>query len=111
LLLPCSDDEEAPVYAATAPTISPTATEELAKPAVAVRTTRSTVRKVPQTQARNTKHAKKAKETDISLEAHASTVSSNDVSDSSLLGSFSYSPSLIYSFPPGFDEEIRHLGH
>jgi hypothetical protein len=69
------------------------------------------VKKVSQTQARNTKRAKKAKETDVSLEAHASTVPSDDVSDSFLLDSFSYSPSLIYFFPLGFDEEIRRLGH
>jgi hypothetical protein len=69
------------------------------------------VKKVSQTQARNTKRAKKAKETDVSLEAHASTVPSDDVSDSFLLASFSYSPSLIYFFPSGFDVEIRRLEH
>jgi hypothetical protein len=36
---------------------------------------------VSQTQARNAKRAKKVKETDVSLEAHASSVSSDDVSD------------------------------
>jgi hypothetical protein len=35
------------------------------------------MKKVPQ--ARNLKRSKKAKETDVSLEAHASTVSSDDV--------------------------------
>jgi hypothetical protein len=85
LLLPCSDDEEPPAYAATAPAISPAATEEHAEPAVAVRTTRSTVKKVSQTQARNAKRAKKAKETDVSLEAHASAVPSDNVSDSLFL--------------------------
>jgi hypothetical protein len=111
-LLPlCSDEEEAPVYASTAPTISPAATEEPAEPVATMRTTRSAVRKVPQTQAHGTKRAKKAKGTDISLEAHASTVPSDDVSDSSLLASFSYSPSLTYFFPSGFDAEICRLGH
>jgi hypothetical protein len=43
-----------------------------------------------QTQARNAKRAKKAKETNVSLEAHASTVSSDEVSNSSLLVSFAY---------------------
>jgi hypothetical protein len=108
--LPCSDDEEALVYAATAPTISPAATEEPAEPAVAVRTTRSSVKKVSQTQARNTKRAKKAKETDVSLEAHASTVPSDDVSDSFLLSSFSYSPSLIYFFPLALMKKFVALG-
>jgi hypothetical protein len=44
------------------------------------------VKKVPQ--ARYPKRSKKAKETDISLEAHASTVSSDDVSNSFYLLSF-----------------------
>jgi hypothetical protein len=46
------------------------------------------VKKVSQSQARNAKHAKKAKETDVSLEAHASAVSSDEVIDS-----------LFYFFP------------
>jgi hypothetical protein len=82
---PCSDEEEAPVYASTAPTISPAVTEEPAEPAAAVRSTRSAVRKVPQSQTRGSKRAKKAKETDVSLEAHASTVPPDDVSDSCFL--------------------------
>jgi hypothetical protein len=96
LLLSCSDDEAPPTCATAAP---PAAIEEPAELDVAPRTTRSSVKKVSQTQARNTKHAKKAKETDISLEAHASMVSSDDVSSSSLLVSFSYTPSLTHSFP------------
>jgi hypothetical protein len=80
-LLPLrSDEEEAPVYASTAPTISPTATEEPAEPAVTLRATRSAVRKVPHTQTHGTKRVRKAKEPDVSLEAHASTVPSDDVS-------------------------------
>jgi hypothetical protein len=67
------------------------ATDEPAEPTVAVRNTRSTVRKVSQTQARNAKRTKKAKETDVSLEAHTFTVSSDDVSNSSLL--------VFYLFP------------
>jgi hypothetical protein len=66
---------------------------------------------VPQTQARGSKRAKKAKKTDVSLEAHASTVPSNDVSISFCLFPLAYSPSLIYFFLSGFDEEIRRLGH
>jgi hypothetical protein len=80
--LSCSDDEEPPACATAAPSISPAAIDEPAKPAVAVRTTRSTVKKVSQSQSRNLKRAKKTKEAEVSLEAHVSTVSSDDVSDS-----------------------------
>jgi hypothetical protein len=90
--LSCSDDEEPPAHATAAPSISPAATDEPAEPTVAVRTTRSTVKKVSQTQARNAKRAKKAKETNASLEAHTSMVSSDEVSESPLLVSFSYTP-------------------
>jgi hypothetical protein len=70
------------------------------------------VKKVSQTQAQNRKRAKKAKETDVSLEAHASTVSSDEVSDSLFYLFPLYTPlSLIYYFPSAFDEEIRRLGH
>jgi hypothetical protein len=101
-LLLCSDDEEPPAHAAPAPSISPAATDEPAEPATAVRTTRAAVKKVSQTQARNAKRAKKAKETDISLEAHASTVPFDDVSDSLLLltcfpSLFSFSD-ILFSF-------------
>jgi hypothetical protein len=61
------------------------AIDEPDEPVVAVRTTRSTVKKVPQSQARNPKRTKKTKEAEVSLEAHASTVSSDDVSDSFFL--------------------------
>jgi hypothetical protein len=110
LLLLCSDEEEAPVYASTAPTVSPAATEEPAEPAATVRTTRSAVRKVPQTQARGTKRAKKAKETDVSLEAHASTVPSDDVSISFYLFPLAYSPSLIYFFLQALMKKFVALG-
>jgi hypothetical protein len=66
---------------------------------------------VPQSQTRNLKRAKKTKEAEVSLEAHASAVSSDDVSDSFLLSFLLYSHFLIYSFPSGFDEEICRLGH
>jgi hypothetical protein len=110
LLLSCSDDEEPPTYATAAPPTSPAATDEPAKPDVAPRTTRSSVKKVPQAQARNLKRAKKAKETDVSLEAHASTVSSDDVSNSSLLAFFSYTPSLTHSFPQALVKRFIDLG-
>jgi hypothetical protein len=62
-------------------------------------------------QARYPKRSKKAKEADVSLEAHASTVSPDDVSNSSLLSFHSYtsySYTLLFS---GFGEEIYHLGY
>jgi hypothetical protein len=110
LLLSCSDDEEPPAHATTAPSTSPAATDEPAEPAVAMRTTRSTVKKVSQSQARNTKRPKKAKETDVSLEAHASTVSSDEVSNSFLLVSFPYTPSLTNSFPQALMKKFVTLG-
>jgi hypothetical protein len=94
--LSCSDDEEPPAYATAAPSISPAAIEEPDEPAVAVRTTRFTVRKVPQTRA--LKRAKKAKEAEVSLEAHASAVSSDDVSDSFVPSFLSCNSSLTPLF-------------
>jgi hypothetical protein len=107
----CSDDEEPPVHATTAPSTSPAAADEPAEPAATMRTTRSSVKKVSQTQARIAKRAKKAKETNVSLEAHTSTVFSDEVSNSSLLVSFAYSPFLTHSSSSGVDEEICRLGH
>jgi hypothetical protein len=69
------------------------------------------VKKVSQTQARNLKRAKKAKEADVSLEAHVSSVSSDDVSDSSLPALLLHTPSLTCFFPSGFSKEIYRLGH
>jgi hypothetical protein len=49
------------------------------EPAVqALRTTRSSIKKIPVT--RSTKRSKKSQETDIALEAHGSATSSDDVS-------------------------------
>jgi hypothetical protein len=84
------------MYATAAPPTSPAATDEPIEPDVAPRATRSSVKKVPQ--ARYPKCSKKAKEADVSLEAHASTVSSDDVSNSSLLAFLSYTPALTHSF-------------
>jgi hypothetical protein len=72
------------------------ATDEPVEPYVAPRTTRASIKKVSQTQARNLKRAKKTKEAEVSLEAHASTVSSDDVSDSFSLLSF-HALLLLYS--------------
>jgi hypothetical protein len=66
------------------------------------------VKKVPQ--ARYPKRSKKAKETDVSLEAHASMVSSDDVSNSSFLAFFSYTPSLTRSFPQALMQRFIALG-
>jgi hypothetical protein len=108
--LSCSDDEELPAHATTAPSTSLAAADEPAEPAASVRATRSAVKKVSQTQARITRRVKKAKGTDISLEAHTSTVPSDDVSDSSLFASFSYSPSLTYFFLQVLMQKFVALG-
>jgi hypothetical protein len=76
----CRDDEEPPKDGIAAPSISPATADEPAKPDIAPRVTRASVKKIPQT--RNLRRSKKAKETNISLEAHASTVSPDDVSNS-----------------------------
>jgi hypothetical protein len=75
-----SDDEEPP---AAAPPTPPAAIDEPVEPSVVPRPTRSGIKKVPQS--RYPTRAKRAKEADISLEAHAPVVSSDDVSNSSLL--------------------------
>jgi hypothetical protein len=90
------DDEEPPTYAIAGPPTSPAAADEPAEPDVAPRVTRASVKKVPQ--ARNPKRSKKAKETDVSLEAHASTVSPDDVSNFFLLAFLAYTRSLTRSF-------------
>jgi hypothetical protein len=105
----CRDDEEPPTCATAAPLISPAAADEPAEPYVAPRVTRASVKKVPQ--ARNLKRSKKAKETDVSLEAHASMVSPDDVSNFSFnrfpcMNSCSYTLFLL-----GIIEQIRRLGH
>jgi hypothetical protein len=91
-----------------APPASPAATDEPIEPDVAPRATRSSVKKVPQ--ARYPKRSKKAKETDVSLEAHASTVSSDDVSNVSLLAFCSYTPALTHSFPQALVKRFIVLG-
>jgi hypothetical protein len=72
------------------------AADEPAEPTVAPRATGATVRKV--LEARNPKRSKKAKETDVPLEAHASTVSPDDVSKFSLLAFLAYTRALTHSF-------------
>jgi hypothetical protein len=53
--------------------------DEPAEQEVAPSVTRASVKKIPVT--RSLKRLKKAKETDVSLEAHASTISPGDVSN------------------------------
>jgi hypothetical protein len=90
-------DDEEPSKATTAtPSISHAVSDEPPAQEVAPRVTRASVKKVPQ--ARYPKRSKKAKETDASLEAHASTVSYDDVSISSLLAFLSYASALTHSF-------------
>jgi hypothetical protein len=103
------DDEEPPTYATAAPLISPAAADEPAEPDVASsRATRASVKKVPQ--ARSLKRSKKAKETDVSLEAHASTVSLDDVSNFSFTR-FPCIHSCSYTLFLCIIEQIRRLGH
>jgi hypothetical protein len=102
-----SDDEEPPAYAAAA---SPVAPDEPAEPDVAPRITRAFVKKILQTKARNQKRTKKAKEADVSLEAHVSMVSSDDVSDSSLPAFLLFIPSLTCSFLQALVKRFIDLG-
>jgi hypothetical protein len=75
----CRDDEEPPKDATAAPSTSPAIADEPAKQEIAPRVTRASIKKIPAT--RSIKRLKKAKELDVSLEAHASTVSLDDVSN------------------------------
>jgi hypothetical protein len=105
------DDEEPPKDDTTAPSMSHVTADEPAEPVVAPRFTRASVKKIPET--RSNKRSKKAKEPDVSLEAHASTVSPNDVSNFFFVDLFflcihlcSYTLFLL-----GIIEEIRRLRH
>jgi hypothetical protein len=80
VLSSCRDDEEPPKDAIAAPSTSPVTADELAEQEVPPRVTRASVKKI--LVAQNPKCSKKAKETDISLEAHAPMVSPDDVSNS-----------------------------
>jgi hypothetical protein len=75
----CRDDEEPPKDATVAPSTPPATADEPAKQEVAPRVTRASVKKIPAT--RSLKCSKKAKQADVSLEAHASAVSPDDVSN------------------------------
>jgi hypothetical protein len=75
----CRDDEEPPTDATTTTLIPPVVDDEPPAQEIAHRVTRASVKKVPVP--RNLKRLKKAKETNVSLEAHASTISPSDVSN------------------------------
>jgi hypothetical protein len=75
----CSDDEELPKDTTAAPSTPPATADEPSEQEIAPRVTRASVKKIPATQ--SLKRSKKAKETDISLEAHESAVSPDDVSN------------------------------
>jgi hypothetical protein len=102
------DDEEPPKDDTAAPLISPAAADEPAEPYIVPRVTRASVKKIPQ--ARNLKRSKKAKETDVSLEAHASTVSPDDVSNFSLLAFLAYTCALTRSFSQALLKRFVALG-
>jgi hypothetical protein len=78
----CRDDEEPQRDAVATPSTQAITADEPAaqetEPVQAPRTTRASVKKVPMT--RTTKRSKKSKEADVSLEAHKSAVSLDDVS-------------------------------
>jgi hypothetical protein len=86
------------------------APDEPAELDVAPRITKASVKKISQTKARNQKRAKKAKETDVSLEAHVLMVSSDDVSDSSLPAFLLFTPSLTCSFLRALVKRFIDLG-
>jgi hypothetical protein len=75
----CRDDEEPPKDTTAAPSIPPAVDDEPPAQAIAPRITRASVKKVPAP--RNLKRLKKAKEPDVSLEAHESSASPHDVSE------------------------------
>jgi hypothetical protein len=75
----CSDDEEPPKDTTAAPSTPPVTADEPAEQETAQRVTRASVKKIPATQ--SLKRSKKTKEADVSLEAHESAVSPDDVSN------------------------------
>jgi hypothetical protein len=75
----CSDDEVPPKGTTAAPSTPPATADEPSEQEIAPRVTRASVKKIPAT--RSLKRSKKAKETDVSLEAHESAVSPDDVSN------------------------------
>jgi hypothetical protein len=112
LLIAClfsyRDDKESPKDGTAAPSISPAIVDEPAEPDVAPRVTRASVKKIPQT--RSLKRSKKAKEVDVSLEAHASMVSPDDVSSFPLVVFFLYTCALTRLFSQALLKRFVALG-
>jgi hypothetical protein len=108
LFFSCRDDEELPKDGIATPSISPATADEPAEPVIAPRDTRASVKKIPQ--ARSLKRSKKAKETDVSLEAHASTVSPDDVSNSLSLIFLVYIYALTCLFSQALLKRFVSLG-
>jgi hypothetical protein len=104
----CRDDEEPPKDAPAAPATSPAIADEPVEQEVAARVTRASVKKIPVT--RSLKRLKKAKETDVSLEAHASTISHNDVSSFCLLALFVFLCVLTCPFSQALLQRFVALG-
>jgi hypothetical protein len=104
----CRDDEEPPKDDTAAPSISPATANEPAEPDIAPRVTRASIKKIPQAQ--NLKRSKKAKEADISLEAHVSTVPPDDVSNSLLLIFLVYIYALTRPFSQALLKRFFALG-
>jgi hypothetical protein len=75
----CSDDEEPPKDTTAAPSTPPVTVDEPVEQETAPRVTRASVKEIPAT--RSLKRSKKAKEADVSLEAHESAISPDDVSN------------------------------
>jgi hypothetical protein len=75
----CRDDEEPLKVVTATPSIPPAVDDEPPTQEIAPRVTRASVKKVPAP--RNLKRLKKAKEPDVSLDAHESSASPHDVSN------------------------------
>jgi hypothetical protein len=104
----CRDDEEPPKDGTATPSILPVTADEPAEPDIAPRVTRASVKKIPQT--RSLKRSKKEKEADVSLEAHASTVPLDDVSNSLSLIFLVYTYALTRPFSQALLKRFVALG-
>jgi hypothetical protein len=104
----CRDDEEPPKDGIAAPSISHATADKPADPDIAPRVTRASVKKIPQ--ARSLKCSNKAKEADVSLEAHASMVPPDDVSNSLSLIFLVYTYTLTRPFSQTLLKRFVALG-
>jgi hypothetical protein len=104
----CRDDEEPPKDATAAPLISPAIANEPSEQYIVPRVTKASIKKIPT--ARSLKRSKKAKEADVSLEAHASTVSPDDVSNYLSLVFLVYTYALTRPFSQALLKRFVALG-